>query len=153
MFSKLLNNILGSQGKKNKKLEYKIANMDLPNMRLYVNGKLDAFKVDAFGLNEIVKKLTHENKETSKHFMQDDDMDSKKKKVLDLIVLILANKKTSITVIESIHLFLDVYEELIKKYDTDNKQIYEKRIKDLINLAIKRIEIETNIITIMEMAK
>ena len=153
MFSKLLNRILGSKSKKNKKLEEKISKMDLRQMRLYVNGKLSKYKVDEFGLNEIVEKLTKLNKETSKYFIETTDMDSKKKKALNLIILILANKKTSISVIENIHLFLEVYEEIIKKYDKDNKQIYEKRIKDLISLAIKRMEIEANIIQIMEMSK
>lgn len=153
MFTKLLNGILGSRSKKNKKLEEKISKMDLRYMRLYVNGRLSEFKVDEFGLNEIIKKLTNPNAETSKHFIEADDMDSKKKKALDLIILILANKQTSIAVIENVHLFLEVYEEIISKYDKDNKQIYEKRIKDLINLAIKRIEIESNMIQIMEMSK
>lgn len=153
MLSKLLHNLLGSNSKINSKLQNKISKMDLRSMRLYVNGQLKKFRVSQFGLNEVTKRLTKLNESTEKYFLKASDMDSKKKKVFDLIILILENKKASIAVVESIQEFLEVYDEIIKKYDKDNKEIYETRIKDSMSVAIDRINIESNIIQLMEISK
>lgn len=145
MFTKVLNNLIGSGEKENEELHYIIFKMDVQDLRLYVNGKLK-HKIDTYGLKEVVKKLTSINSETSKHFLEIDDMDSKKKKVFELILLVLMHKKVSIIAIEEVQIFLDTYDEILKKYDTDNKQIYESKIKDYIGFALQKISFETTII-------
>ncbi len=127
--------------------------MDLVEMRIYINEKLDDFEVDDFGLHEVVKKLINMNEQSSKYFLQENDLDSKKKKAFELLLLILQHKKTSIAVIESTQEFLDVYDKLIKQYDKDNKDIYESKIKKLMSLAVDRINKQTNIINVMEVSK
>ena len=153
MFGKFLNSLKGSQNTNNDKLRDKISKMDLVEMRIYVNNKLDDFEVDEFGLHELVKKLINANGQSSKYFLQENDLDSKKKKAFELLLLILQHKKTSIAVLESVQEFLDIYDELIKKYDKDNKDIYENKIKKLMSLAVDRINMEANIINVMEMSK
>ncbi len=153
MFSKFLNSLKGSHGESNNKLLDKISKMDLVEMRIYVNDKLDDFEVDDFGLHEVVKKLITRNEESSKYFLQENDLDSKKKKAFELLLLILQHKKASIAVLESAQEFLYVYNKLIKQYDKDNKDIYESKIKKLMSLAVDRINMETNIINVMEVSK
>jgi hypothetical protein len=146
MFSKILGNIKGSkEDSKNEKLLEKIEKMDLADMRLYVNSKFSEYKVSGLGLSEIVKKLTSKKENTEHYYLKDDDQDSKKKKVFDLIVLILTNKKVDIYTLEMVQKFLETYEEIIKKYDKENKQIYEKRIKELISKAADIINFKSDV--------
>jgi len=72
-------------------------------------------------------------------------MDSKKKKAFDLLILILGHKKVSVLVVEYAQKFLEVYEEMIEKYDKDNKQIYDKKIKDVLNSAVAMIDLKADI--------
>jgi len=153
LFTKFLKSLKGSQRENSNKLLDKISKMDLVEMRIYINEKLDDFEVDDFGLHEVVKKLINMNEQSSKYFLQENDLDSKKKKAFELLLLILQHKKTSIAVIESTQEFLDVYDKLIKQYDKDNKDIYESKIKKLMSLAVDRINKQTNIINVMEVSK
>ena len=145
MFSKLLGKKNSVENKELSLLEEKIAKMDLAEMRLYVNGKLESFKVSEFGLNEVVKKLISKNADSSKYYIAENDLDSKRKKALNLLVLILENKNISVLIVESAQEFLEVYEEMINKYDYDNQDIYKNRIKKLINLAIQKIDAKSTI--------
>ena len=146
MLSKIIGNIKGSkEDGKNSKLSEKIAKMDLSEMRIYINGKLKEYQVDEFGLMEVAKRLTLENENTSNYYLKLDDMDSKKKKVFDLVILILEHKKMSIDIIEIFQQFLETYEEIIKQYDKDNKQIYDSRIKEYIKNAAHKIDFKADV--------
>ena len=141
----MLSNILGLKNKIDTELEDKILKMDLIEMRRYVNGKIDKFKVNEFGLHLVVKKLIKTDKATSKDYIETRDMDSKKKKAFDLIILILQHKQVTVSILESIYIFVQMYADLIKEYDKENKQIYESRIRDSLSTAIERINIKANI--------
>lgn len=145
MFSKLLGKKKGEESSQDSKLVEKIAKMDLIEMRTFVNGKLTEFEVNEFGLHEIIKKLVSKNTDTQKYYINTDDMDSKKKKAFDLLILILGHKKVSVLVVEYAQKFLEVYEEMIEKYDKDNKQIYDKKIKDVLNSAVAMIDLKADI--------
>jgi len=154
MFSKILGGVKNPiKDTKKEKLYEKITKMDLADMRLYVNGKLNEYEVSEFGLLEILKKLTLVNDSTSNQYMKIDDMDSKKKKIFDLIILILHNKKVNISGLEMVERFLETYAEIIKRYDKDNKDIYEKKIKDSIKKAITMIELKSDIVDKMRTLK
>jgi len=145
MFSKILGNTKNVKDDAiNEKLVEKISKMDLSEMRLYVNAKLTDFPVCEFGLAQIMKKLTLVNENTSNMYLKNDDMDSKKKKAFDLIILILKHNKVSINIIEIIQQFLNIYDEIIKQYDKDNKQIYESMIKDQISTATDKIDFKSD---------
>ena len=145
LFTSILGNIKDSKKEsENEKLLEKIQKMDLADMRLYVNGKLNEYKVSEYGLSEIIKKLIYVNENTQHHFIQEDDQDSKKKKVFDLVLLILKNKKISIFVIELTQRFLDEYEEIIKNYYKENKQIYEKKIKESMSIGLDKINFRSD---------
>lgn len=146
VFSNILGNVKGSkEDSKNIKILEKIEKMDLGDMRLYVNSKLKEYEVNEFGLSEVLKKLTFKNENTSNYYLKDDDMDSKKKKVFDLIILILSNKKISIYGLEIAQKFLETYDEIIKKYDVENQEIYFKKIKDSISKAADKINFKSDV--------
>jgi len=153
MFSKLLGKLSSEETNEDSKLQEKIAKMDLAEMRLYVNEKLTDFKVTEFGLHEIIKKLISKNESTSQYYIAQNDMDSKRKKVLELLILILAHKSISVVAVESAEEFLEVYEDMIKKYDYDNKNIYNKKIKDMMSLAIDRINMKSHINEVISLSK
>lgn len=150
MFSKLLGILSPKESEEALRLQEKIAKMDLSEMRLYVNGKLDNFEVTEFGLNEIITKLISKNENTSHYYIADNDLDSKRKKVLDLLILVLENKNISVLVIETAQEFLEVYDEMLKKYDYVNQDIYEKRIKKMISLAVDKIDTKSDISGVLE---
>ena len=146
IFSKILGNIKDSKkDSDNENLKQRIQKMDLGEMRLYVNGKIIELKVSGSGLSEIVKKLTLKNEDTGHNYLKDDDQDSKKKKVFDLIVLILNNKKIDVHTLELVQKFLENYDKLIKEFDKENKQIYEKKIKELISITADKISFKSDI--------
>ncbi len=154
MFSKILGGVKNPiNDSKKEKLHEKISKMDLADMRLYVNGKLHEYEVSEFGLVEILKRLTLINDTTSSYYMKDDDMDSKKKKIFDLVILILKNKKINISGLEMVERFLETYNKVIKNYDKDNSDIYEKKIKDSIKKAITMIELKSDIVDKMRTLK
>ena len=66
---------------------------------------------------------------------------SKKKKSFDLVIVISEHKKITITTIEQIQEFIELYKDIIEKYDNDNKQIYASRLKDSIEKGLKTIEL------------
>ena len=150
MFSKLLGILNPKESEEALRLQEKIAKMDLSEMRLYVNGKLDNFEVTEFGLNEIITKLISKNENTSNFYIAENDMDSKRKKVLDLLILVLENKNISVLVLETAQEFLEVYEEMIKMYDHENQDIYDKRIKKKISLAVDKINAKSDITGVLE---
>jgi hypothetical protein len=147
MFSKILGNIKGSKDDpKNIKLLEKISKMDLSDMRIYINGKLTEYEVNEFGLSEILKRFTFINEKTSHYYLKIDDMDSKKKKIFDIVILILLHKRVSINIIEIVQVFLETYEEVIKKYDDENKQTYKAKIIEAMKKATKTIDYKSDII-------
>ncbi|WP_294963785.1 hypothetical protein [Sulfurimonas sp.] len=142
MFSKMLGKMKESSSDNdqiNKELVEKIANMNLTDMRNYVNDRIAKFPVSEDGLSEIMYKLLEVNDKTSKRYINIDDMDSKIKKGFDLILKILINKKITVTTIELVSKYLEESKNIILKYDKDNKQIYGSKFIDSIAIAIENM--------------
>ena len=83
-----------------KELNNKIPKMNLNDMRSYINNKVVDFSVSEDGVEEVIKRLISINKETSKRFIEIDDMDIKIKKAFELIITILENKKITVVGLE-----------------------------------------------------
>ncbi|MDY0122210.1 MAG: hypothetical protein RBR54_09725 [Sulfurimonas sp.] len=136
MFSRIL-------GKKESKdpcddgLQEKISKMNLTEMRAYVNNKAE---VSEQGLIEILKRLTTKDSETSKRYIELDDMDVKIKKAFDLIITIAQHKKITVVAIELIVEFIHFYEDVIEKFDEENKQIYKSKLKEALDVALKNMD-------------
>ncbi len=130
---------------KNVHILEKVSKMNLTEMRSYVNNKVIDFEISEAGLCAVMKKLTVANEATSKTYLQIDDMDSKKKKGFDLVLMIANNKHISVEVVELMQSFIGVYEDLIGKFDKDYKEIYSSRFTDAISLAIKNVNIQSEL--------
>ena len=142
----MFGNILGkkksevsSEDKNHAELVQKISKMKLTDMRAYINNKILNFEVDEDGLVEVLRKLTTRNSETSKRYIEIDDMDTKIKKAFDLVISIASHAKITVVAVELIQEFITLYNDIIVKFDRDNKQIYESKLKDSLDRAIGNI--------------
>jgi len=117
----------------------KVSKMNLTEMRSYVNNKITALPLCEDGLSAVIEKLASPNKETGAMYLQLDDMDSKKRKAFELILLISRSQKITFKTVELIQKFTETNAELIAKYDKDHKEIYLSRFGDAIELALKNI--------------
>ena len=114
--------------------------MNLTEMRSYVNNKLNNLQVTQEGLVEIIKVLTLENETTGKRYLNIDDMDSKIKKALDLVIVIASSKKVTVALVEWIQQFITLYDDnIIKNFDTQNKQIYSSKLKKALKQAVLNV--------------
>lgn len=144
-------NILGKNKKeinndeKHQLIVEKVSKMNLSDMRTYVNNKLDNCSVCDDGLIEIMKRLNTKDENTEKAFIEDDAMDSKKKKAFDLVILVASKIKTSVLAVELVQEFMEIYKEMIKKYDKVNKQIYKDKLQTALKGSIKTINLMSDL--------
>ena len=142
----MFGNILGkseaesSISAKHEEIIQRVSKMNLTEMRAYVNNRVKDFEICEDGLIEVMHRLVLEDSHTSKRYIQSDDMDSKIKKAFDLVLNICSNKKITANVIELIQKFVEVYAEIIAKYDNDYKEIYSSRFKDCIEKSISFVD-------------
>lgn len=142
MFGKIIEEIKNKSentDKKRAELVDRISTMNLTDMRAYVKNKLQGFEVTEEGLVEVLKRLTSENKDTSKRYLEIDDMDSKIKKGFELVISISTDKRITVRAIELIQKFIKVYDDIIVEYDTKNKEIYGSRLKDSVENGIMSV--------------
>ncbi len=153
MFSKILgkkeNSATQKQGASTE-LTQRISSMNLTEMRAYINNKIPDLEVSEEGLIEILKKLVYPDKKTSKRYIEIDDMQSKVKKGLDLIVSIAKHKKITVVAIELIQEYIQVSEDIIQKYDQEHKEIYASRLKDALGNAVNVVNARSNLKTKMD---
>lgn len=126
----MFGNLLGKKRSESSEIAQRIHKMNLADMRSYVNNKSKDFEISETGIIEVLKRLVLEDPKTSKRYIQSDDMDSKIKKAFDLVIAISTSKKMTINAIELMQKFIEVYSEIIIKYDKENKDIYSSRFKD-----------------------
>ncbi|MDF1879597.1 hypothetical protein JHD46_08105 [Sulfurimonas sp. SAG-AH-194-C20] len=127
-----------------KELMLKINKMNLTEMRSYINNKIKDLEPSTEGLNLLLERLTKVESTSKKSYINSDDMDSKKKKAFDLVLSVMGNKKINIQSIELMQIFLEVYEEIIKDYDKEHKDIYSSRFNDAISNGVAMIEVVSN---------
>ncbi len=137
----MFGNILGKKKEDvgiddNADIALKVSKMNLTEMRSYVNNKINDFEITQSGLVEVMKKLTAADEKT---YLQIDDMDSKKKKGFDLVLMIANSKHISAEAIELLQEFIVVYHDLILKYDTEYKEIYASRFSDALEKSIDNV--------------
>jgi len=140
MFSKFLGKKNLENNEINKKLMMKIDDMNLTDMRAYINNKIDGLESTEDGIILVLKKLILEDEKTSKRYIEIDNTETKLKKAFELILTILKHKKITIVAIELIQQFLKIYAPIILKYDTDNKQIYGLKMKKALLKTVSSME-------------
>lgn len=117
----------------------RVSKMNLSEMRSYVNNKVTNLAISEDGILEVMKKLVNVDEQNSKLYLQADDMDSKKKKGFDLVILICQNIHMNVEIVELLQEFTVVYEELISAYDSEHKDIYISRFTDAIGNAVDNV--------------
>ncbi len=140
MFSKFLGKKIFDDTPANKNLMVKIEEMNLTDMRIYINNKIEGMTSTEEGIIAILKKLILKDEKTSTRYIKLDDAEVKKKKAFELIIAILQHKKITIVAIELIQVFLEVYADIILKYDKDNKQIYGSKMKNALLKTVSTME-------------
>jgi len=140
MLSKLLGKQKDTEKATDSVIATKISKMNLTDMRSYVNDRIPDFEACEDGLTELMLRLTTVDATTKKLYISSDDMDSKKKKAFELVLLVAAHKKINVTVVEEIQKFTEVYEDIIFEYDREYKEIYASRFKTVMESAIVNIE-------------
>jgi len=128
----------------------KISKMNLTDMRNYVKNKILDFEPTQDGLEEILKKLIVVNEDTKKRYIEIDDMDSKIKKGFDLVLTLLESKTLGVVTIELVQKFVEVYDDIISKYDYEHKDIYATRFKDKMISCAENITTKTDLINQMK---
>ena len=118
----------------------KIDRMNLTEMRSYVKNSLTGFESSSDGLTLVMQKLITKNERTSKRYVEPDDMDSKIKKAFELVLAIAMHKRITVHTVELLQEFLEVYTDVIAKYDQDNRDIYASRLKKAVKQSIVNID-------------
>ena len=143
MFSKILGKKKETTSKADQEkaqLLEKISNMNITEMRSYVNNRIEAFPIDEDGLTAVIERLITINEKTKLYYIKADDVDSKKKKAFDLVLLASKSKKITFATVEKIQEFLEIYKDIITEFDTEYKEIYGSRFNDAITLALSNID-------------
>lgn len=118
----------------------KIAKMNLTEMRTYVRNGLKDFEVCIDGLHLVMKRLIDPINDAGEFYIKQDDMDSKKKKAFDLLLLISQSKRISLKTLDLVTEFTKLYDNIIQDYDYRNKDIYTSRFKKAIEIAMINIQ-------------
>ncbi len=127
------------------KLVNKIDNMNITELKSYVNNKLIDFEVDENGLCEVMKKLLKRDNKTSKRYIEIDDMDIKIKKGFNLVLSILTHRKVTVEAVELVQKFIEMSKDIIENYDKENKDIFASRFNDSLKNAINIINTQAEI--------
>lgn len=138
MFSKILGGKNCTDDVCNNEIKNKVSKMNLSDMRVFINNKA---KITEEGIIEVLKRLNTKNAQTKNRYIEIDDMDVKIKKGFDLVISIANHKKISVTAVELIQEFIDLYSDVINKFDKENKQIYDTKLKEALQKAISNIEV------------
>jgi bifunctional DNase/RNase len=143
MFSKILGKKTkdtNEETQQKKELLEKISKMKLTEMRSYVNNKFTGLPICEDGLIAVLKRIVLPDENTKKLYLQEDDMDTKKRKAFELVLIIAKSQKISFEAVDLMQKFLETYASLIQKYDKEHKEIYLSRLSDAIELALKNIQ-------------
>jgi len=143
MFGKILGKKKKEHSSEDEKLKAelksKISKMNLTEMRSYVNNKLTSLPLCEDGLSAVIEKLAQPNEETKAMYLQLDDMDTKKRKAFELILLISKSQKITFKTVDLIQKFIETNAAVITKYDKEHKEIYSSRFSDAVELSLKNI--------------
>lgn len=118
----------------------KIAKMNLTEMRTYVRNGMKDLEVCVEGLHLVMKRLIDPINDAGEFYIRQDDMDSKKKKAFDLLLLISKSKRISLQTLDLFTEFTKLYKTIIEDYDHRNKDIYASRFKKAKETAMINIQ-------------
>lgn len=141
MFNKILGRTKdnSSNNKEHSELVQRISKMDLTEMKSYVNNRISSMPTSRDGLVEILKLLLKVDKKTNTRYLKIDDHDAKIKKGFDLVIAISTHSLITFPVIKLLQDFIEAHKDIIEKFDRDNKQTYQSKLKKAVENAILTI--------------
>lgn len=116
----------------------KIDKMNLTEMRTYLKNHILDFEVCEEGVVAVMERLNSVDSSKNR-FVEDDAMDSKKKKLFELVIVAATHKKVSAQSVELVQQFIELYTDMIMDYDTRNKQIYMSRLHDALSVSVNMV--------------
>jgi hypothetical protein len=119
-------------------IKTKISKMNLTDMRAYLKNHIEGFKTSEDGIIILMERLNSLDS-SGKRFVEFDAMDSKKKKLFELIILLATDKKVSVKSVELLQQFIEIYDDIISDYDKRNKQIYTSRLNDALSSSVNMV--------------
>lgn len=143
----MFDNILGkkkNEGNDTSGLVERISKMNLSDMKVYLSNKLTDLPVSAEGIVEVLNRLNSKDANGNR-FIEADAMDTKMKKAFELVILIGSSKLVTVSSVELATEFLTMYDDIIKRYDREHKDIYESRIKESIKNSIHNVGVMANV--------
>ena len=123
-----------------KQLAEYISKAGLTELRSLLLGQVTRFKVDENTVIEVLKKLTSQDENTKKRFLEKDDNDTKLKKAFDTVITAAKSKEVSVEAVELIEKFMRMYKDLIDDYDLRNKQVYMHKLAKAAEHSLSFIE-------------
>ncbi|MEA1955467.1 MAG: hypothetical protein U9N02_03125 [Campylobacterota bacterium] len=147
MFKKILGRKKsGNEDDKNhSELVQQISKMDLTEKKSYINNRISSMPVCRDGLVEVLNSLVKLNKKTNTRYLKIDDNDIKIKKGFDLAIAISTHNLITFPIVKSLQEFEEVYQEIIEKFDTNNKQTYKGKLKKAVANAVLTIGVIADI--------
>lgn len=142
MFSKLLGKKKETSTQEDQEkveLLHKISTMNLTEMKSYVNNRIGNLELNEDGLLGVMQRLVQADANTQALYIQESDMDSKKKKAFNLVLLVAKSKKITFETVDEIQNFITIYATIIQAYDREYKEIYSSRFNDSITLSLTNI--------------
>lgn len=133
------------EDKVNAEVVHRISQMNLTDMRAYVRNNMKGIESCSDGLIAVMDRLITKNEDTMKRYIEIDDMDTKIKKGFELVLSVASHKKVTVTTVEQIQAFIVLYEDLILKFDKEYKQIYETRLNNGLEQALKTVDIMADV--------
>jgi len=118
-------------------IENKISKMNLSEMRTYLKNHIADFESCEEGVVGVMNRLNRVD--GSNRFVENDAMDSKKKKLFELVIVVATHKKVSAKSVELIQDFIELYSDMILDYDKRNKQIYMSRLNDALSVSVNMV--------------
>ncbi len=141
MFNKILGRTKNddSGNKEHSELMQKISKMDLTEMKSYVSNRISSMPVSREGLVVVLEYLLKVDKKTNTRYLKIDDNDAKIKKGFDLVIAISTHSLITFPVIKLLQDFIEAHKDIIEKFDRDNKQTYQSKLKKAVENAILTI--------------
>jgi len=138
MFDKILGTKKHDESINTSEIEYKLSKMNLTEMRTYLKNHIVNFEISEEGVICVMQRLNSFNSSKNR-FVESDAMDSKKKKLFELVLVVATHKKVSAKSVELIQSFIDIYMDIITDYDKRNKQIYTSRLNDALSVSVNMV--------------
>ncbi len=147
MFSKILGKKKegeSEQTKEHLEIINKVSKMNLTEMRSFVNNN-GPIPLSEEGLIAVLDKLITPHPQTNTLYIQQDDMDTKKRKAFELVLLISKSQRITFEAVDRLQKFLETYMTLITSYDKEHKEIYASRLSDAVEISLKNINKMSNL--------